>query len=67
MLTGGYLHAGYHEVICTEEAKTLAEKAKSEGRSAWRINSTLFASTHPETILRPLDRFATEVSITQIE
>ena len=57
------MEAGFHEVVSTEESKRLAEEAKKQGRSPWRINTTVFASTHPEVILKPLDKFATPVSI----
>jgi len=56
------MEAGFHEVVSTEESKRLAEEAKKQGRSPWRINTTVFASTHPEVILKPLDKFATPVN-----
>jgi len=56
------MEAGFHEVVSTEESKRQAEEAKKQGRSPWRINTTLFASTHPDVILKPLDKFATAVN-----
>ena len=55
------MQAGFHEVVTTEEAKNMAEAGKKEGRSPWRVNTTLFASTQPEVILKPLDKYATPV------
>jgi len=63
MLTGGYMEAGFREVMSTEESKRQAEEAKKQGRSPWRINTTLFASTHPDVILKPLGRFATPEAV----
>ena len=34
--------AGFHEVIYDEKAKAAMEKAKKEGRSTWRVSSTMF-------------------------
>lgn len=42
-LTGGEILAGFHEVIVTPETLKAVEKAKAEGRSLWRVSSTLFS------------------------
>jgi len=42
-LTGGFVLAGLHEVIYTEQTKEAFEKAKAENRSIWRVSSTLFS------------------------
>jgi len=62
ILTGGHLQAGWHEVVLTEEAKNMVPIALKEGRSPWRVNTTIFASTQPDIMLQPLDRFATPVN-----
>lgn len=57
------MEAGFHEVVSTEESKRQAEEAKKHGKSPWRINTTLFASTQPDVILKPLGKFATPVNL----
>lgn len=42
-LTGGYVLAGLHEVIYTEQTKEAFEKAKAAGKPTWRVSSTLFS------------------------
>lgn len=59
ILTGGQIFAGFHEVIVTEDTVKAAEKAKEEGRSLWRVSSTMFSSVHYDEILEPCDIFAT--------
>jgi len=43
-MTGGYVHAGFHEVVCTDATVAAYEKAKEAGRRTWRVSSTLFAN-----------------------
>jgi len=47
-ITGGYILAGYHEVIYTDKTKQALEKAKEEiaagkDRVLWRVSSTFFS------------------------
>jgi len=42
-ITGGYVMAGLHEVIYTEETKAKYLKAKELGNSHWRVSSTMFS------------------------
>ena len=53
-ITGGYIHAGFHEVIYTEGTKAAMEKAIEEGRSTWRVSSTMFTHFMNETNCTPL-------------
>ena len=41
-ITGGYVLAGFHEVVYTEATKKKYEEAKENGRSTWRVSSTMF-------------------------
>ena len=43
-MTGGYIHAGFHEVVCTDKTVEGYEKAKSNDKITWRVSSTLFAN-----------------------
>jgi len=53
-LTGGYIKAGYHEVIVTEKAVQQIEVARRQGRPLWRISSTLFSHISSDTQLTVL-------------
>ncbi|KAJ3226717.1 hypothetical protein HK099_004327 [Clydaea vesicula] len=57
-LTGGYIVAGYHEVVVVEGTMKAIEKQKSLGRPLWRISSTLFSHIASDNILQPLAHFA---------
>jgi len=59
-LTGGFIKAGFHEVIYTEKTKLAVEKAKAEGKILWRISSTLFSHIRKDVILEPIGPLATE-------
>jgi len=50
-LTGGYILAGYHEVVVSETTVRQAEKAREEGKPEWRISSTLFSHIASDNIL----------------
>ena len=41
-ITGGYIHAGFHEVTYTKATDEAKEKAIEEDRSTWRVSSTMF-------------------------
>lgn len=63
ILTGGYVFAGMHEVIVTEEAIKLAKKAKEESKYPWRVSTTMFTSIRYDEYLEPLDKFKNKESI----
>jgi len=54
-ITGGYVHAGFHEVVYTEGTKTAMEKAVAEDRSTWRVSSTLFSHFRNNVNCSPLE------------
>lgn len=60
LLTGGFIKAGFHEVIYTEKTKAACEKAKAEGRIPWRVSSTLFSHIRSDVMLEPFGHLATE-------
>ena len=56
-LTGGYIKAGFHEVVYTEETKEKVNKrreVKPEGH-IWRVSSTLFSHIRHDLSIAPLD------------
>ncbi|KAL6042064.1 2OG-Fe(II) oxygenase family oxidoreductase [Balamuthia mandrillaris] len=76
ILTGGYVEAGYHEVVCCEE--TLAairrlqeerrKKEKTEGTAEaelplWRVSTTLFSHIASDQVLRPLGKFGEDEAV----
>ena len=62
-ITGGYVLAGYHEVIYTEATKAALEKARQEvqegkNRVLWRVSSTLFSHIRYDVDLSPMPEMA---------
>lgn len=58
-LTGGYVLAGFHEVVVTEATLAAIERRKAAGHSLWRVSSTLFAHLSSDETLEPLYHFKT--------
>ena len=59
ILTAGYIMAGLHEVIYSDETEAAVAKAKEEiangkERILWRISSTMFSHIRPNVILEPI-------------
>jgi len=59
-LTGGAITAGFHEVVVASETLAAIERAKKEGRSLWRVSSTLFSHIASDKLLKPLPPFQTK-------
>jgi len=59
-MTGGYVLAGFHEVVVNEAAVKAAEAAAAAGRSLWRISSTLFGHIASDENLEPVAHFKNE-------
>ena len=55
--TGGYIEAGFHEVVVDASTTAAIERARAGGRSTWRISSTLFGHFASDVMLEPLGRF----------
>lgn len=62
-LTGGYVQAGFHEVIVSEATLETIAARKAAGKSLWRVSSTLFSHSGSDTTLEPLAHFATPEAI----
>lgn len=62
-LTGGYVLAGFHEVVVADETVAAIERAKAAGKSRWRVSSTLFSHCASDKLLQPLGKFATEETL----
>ena len=50
-------------MVCTQETLDAAERARKEGRPAWRVSSTVFSQIASDEILRPLEGFATPEAV----
>eukprot|EP00603_Paraphysomonas_imperforata_P005917 CAMPEP_0114427108 /NCGR_PEP_ID=MMETSP0103-20121206/8164_1 /TAXON_ID=37642 ORGANISM="Paraphysomonas imperforata, Strain PA2" /NCGR_SAMPLE_ID=MMETSP0103 /ASSEMBLY_ACC=CAM_ASM_000201 /LENGTH=378 /DNA_ID=CAMNT_0001596131 /DNA_START=64 /DNA_END=1200 /DNA_ORIENTATION=+ len=61
-LTGGHVQAGFHEVVVTEPTQVVIAKKKAEGKSLWRVSSTLFGHIQSDQLLEPLEHFSTSAS-----
>jgi len=57
-ITGGYIHAGFHEVVYTEQTKAAKEKAIEEDRSTWRVSSTMFTHFRYNVNCSPLPQLS---------
>ena len=59
-ITGGYITAGFHEVVYTEATKRVrdqnieTEREQGIRKSTWRISSTLFSHLRYDVNLGPL-------------
>ncbi len=53
-LTGGYIEAGYHEVVVNDDTLRAVERQKEAGRPLWRVSSTLFSHIASDEVLEPL-------------
>ena len=56
-LTGGYLKAGFHEVIHTEAVEARRQQRLKEGKSPWRVASTMFCHVQGDLTIEPYDKF----------
>lgn len=59
-ITGGYVMAGYHEVIYTDETQKVVDAKLEENKNGasnilWRISSTLFSHLRYNVDLSPLE------------
>jgi isopenicillin N synthase-like dioxygenase len=57
-LMGGVVEAGFHEVVVTPATRAIIEQRRQEGKSLWRVSSTLFSHFQSDQILQPLEPFS---------
>ncbi len=57
-LTAGHVLAGFHEVVVDKSTVTKIEQRRAEGKSLWRISSTLFGHIASDQSLKPIGKFA---------
>jgi len=62
-LTGGYIIAGFHEVIVSSETIEVIKKRKEEGKILWRVSSTLFSHVSSDEYLYPLSGLETDENL----
>ena len=61
-MTGGHVRAGMHEVVFNRRTGEAVAKAKADGKSLWRISSTVFGHLASDRWLEPVGHFATEAA-----
>jgi isopenicillin N synthase-like dioxygenase len=61
-LMGGYVQAGFHEVIVTPATRAVIEARQQTGESLWRVSSTLFSHIQSDQLLQPIGMYANEES-----
>ena len=56
-MTGGFIKAGFHEVVYTDATKEKVQKRLEENKDAqvWRVSSTLFSHIRHDLSLAPLE------------
>jgi hypothetical protein len=62
-LTGGYIQAGYHEVVVTDATIEVINKKRLLGESLWRVSSTLFAHVATDKTLQPIGPFCNDETL----
>jgi len=63
--TGGYVKAGFHEVVVDDACLKAIEDAKAQNKPLWRVSSTLFSSMRYDVTLEPLAQYSTAESRTK--
>jgi isopenicillin N synthase-like dioxygenase len=61
-LTGGYLKAGFHEVIHNRKVENQVKENLKSGRSNWRVVNGLFSYVQGNLRLKPFAPFNTETT-----
>lgn len=59
ILTAGYIYAGYHEVVVDDALIEKTAEAKKDGKSLWRVSSTMFSGIRYDEMLEPINEFNT--------
>jgi isopenicillin N synthase-like dioxygenase len=62
-LTGGYVLAGFHEVVVNTETIKVIDKKRKEGKSLWRVSSTLFSHINSDQVSLLLPSFFKSVMV----
>ena len=61
---GGYVVAGFHEVVVTPATRQVIERRTASGESLWRVSSTLFSHIQSAQLLQPIGQYANDESNT---
>ena len=60
---GGYIQAGLHEVVISEDTLATLQQHEATGKCTWRVSSTLFGHVASDVVLAPLGRFKTHETL----
>jgi len=63
ILTGGYIMAGFHEVVVSESTARVIEERRKSGKCLWRVSSTCFGAIASDQVLQPLGTYATQKAL----
>ena len=67
-ITGGYVLAGYHEVMYTEATKASMEIARQDPkRVLWRVSSTLFSHLRYNVDISPMDEMKGLIDVNEAQ
>ena len=66
-LTGGYVMAGFHEVVYNEGTEQAVVRAREMDKSRWRVSSTLFGHLRYNVMIEPLEIFRDRMEISMDE
>lgn len=64
-LTGGYIDAGFHEVVVSDATLAKRHQVIKKGGSLWRVSSTTFSHIHSNKILVPQGKYATPAALSR--
>ena len=62
-ITGGFIIAGYHEVVVGQDTLKQIKNVEVYGKSATRVSSTFFAHINSDKYLDVLPQFRTEETV----
>lgn len=62
-LTGGYVMAGFHEVVYNEQTEEAVIRARQDGRPLWRVSSTLFAHLRYDVLIEAMEELREKMEI----
>lgn len=66
-LTANKISRGFHEVVVTEQTIAAAASSRRDGRSMWRVSSTMFTHIRSDESLAPVGKFSSSPLASQYD